>query len=182
MLIAIIGIWLIFIERKKWAISLTSVVVIGFVGYYVTYPNFKANTHAERYEQLINYLEDNYPDKEFAILPKRYGDGYTVGQFDVNDIENPTMGVTLRVDKRGQVRQKGYWSKQEYPTQQELWREIEFLYGDTYTLDKEKAEITKHDEWIDGELTAFQGGNVGAAEGIMDPVEEEAFIENHKGD
>ena len=151
----IIVILLIFRKRKKWAIALTSVVVIGYVGYYVYFPTLKVNTHSERYEKLIDYLGENYPDKEFTILPKNYEEGYTVGQFDVNDIENSRMGVTLHVDKGGKVTQIGTWSNQEYPTQQELWREIEYIYGETYTLNKDISEVTKQDEWINGELTAF---------------------------
>ncbi|MBE4909863.1 hypothetical protein IMZ08_17650 [Bacillus luteolus] len=155
LIVIIIFVWLIFRKRKKWAIALTSVVVIGYVGYYVYYPTLKVNTHEDRYERLVAYLGEYYPDKEFTILPEHYEEGYTVGQFDVNDIKNPTMGVTLRVDKEGKVTQIGTWSNQEYPTQLELWREIEFMYGETYTLNKEISEIIKRDEWIDGELTAF---------------------------
>ena len=147
--------WFIFRKRKKWAIALTSVLVIGYAGYYVYYPTLKVNTHAERYEQVIDYLAENYPDKEFTILPQTYEEGFTVGKFEVNDIETPTIGVTFRVDGEGQMAQIGTWSNQEYPKQQELWRELEYSYGEAYTLDKEIAEITKQDEWIDGERTAF---------------------------
>ena len=151
----ILFVWLIFRKRKKWAIALTSVLVMGYAGYYVYFPALKENTHTERYEKLMDYLAENYPDKAYTVLPKHYEEGYTVGKFEVNDSETPMMGVTFRVDEEGQVTQNGSWSKQEYPKQQELWREIEYSYGEPYTLDKEIAEITKQDEWIDGELTAF---------------------------
>ncbi|MBM6617176.1 hypothetical protein [Bacillus suaedaesalsae] len=154
-LIVIMFIWLIFRNRKKWGIVLTIVLVIGYVGYYVCYPTIKVNTHTKRYEQLIDYLTEKYPDKEFTILPKHYEEGHRVGQFDVNDIETPTIGVTFRIDEERQVTQIGTWSNREDPAQQELWREIEFIYGDPYSLDKEFAEIIKQDVWIDGELTAF---------------------------
>ncbi|WP_252503995.1 hypothetical protein [Sporosarcina sp. Marseille-Q4943] len=151
----ILVIWLVFRRRKKLAIVLTSVLVIGYAGYYAYYPTLKVNTHEKRYEQLIDYLERDYPNKEFTIVPKKYEEGYTVGQFAVNDRQTPKTGMTLRVNKKGQVTQIGTWSKQEYPKQQDLWQEIEFMYGEPYTLDKEKIEITKQDEWIDGKLTAF---------------------------
>jgi hypothetical protein len=154
-LVVIMFVWLIFRKRKKWAIALTSMLVIGYVGYYVYYPNLKVNMHAERYEQVINYLAETYPDKEFNILPKHYQEGDGVGVFAINDIKTLPMGVTLRVDEEGRVTQIGTWSNQEYPTQQELWREIAFIYGESYSLDKDIAEITKQDVWIDGELTAF---------------------------
>ncbi|QOR64874.1 tripartite tricarboxylate transporter TctB family protein [Cytobacillus suaedae] len=154
-IVVIMFVWLLFRKRKKWAIALTSAVVMGYLGYYVYYPTLKVNTHEDRYERLVAYLGEYYPDREFTILPEHYEDGYTVGQFEVNNIKNPTMGVTLRVDKEGKVTQIGTWSNQEYPTQHELWQEIEFLYGETYTLNKEISEIIKRDEWIEGELTAF---------------------------
>lgn len=153
--VVIMLIWIIFRKRKKWATALTSVFVIGYVGYYLYFPILKVNTHAERYEQVVSYLEENYPNKEFTILPKHYEEGYRVGEFQINDIETPTVGVTLRVDEKGKVTQISSWSNQEFPTQQELWREVAFIYGENYSLDKEIAEITKQDQWIDGELTAF---------------------------
>lgn len=154
-LVAILFVSFIFRGRKKWAIVITTVLVIGFVGYYLYYPSLKVKTHTERYEQVMDYLAKKYPNKKFTISPKHYEEGYTVGEFMVNDIKIPQMGVTLSVDKEGQVTQTSTWSTQDYPTQQELWREIPFSYGGTYTLDKELAEITKLDEWINGELTAF---------------------------
>ena len=152
---AIMFIWLIFRKRKKVAIVFTSMMVIGFVSYYAYYPTLKVNKHAKLYEQVILYLTEKYPDKMFAISPEQYELGYTVGDFNVNDIETPKIGVTLRVDKEGQVVQTGWWSNSNHPTQQELWREIEFNYDGPYTLDKGIADITKEDEWIEDELTAF---------------------------
>lgn len=154
-LAAIMIVWLIFRKRKKWAITLTSMFVIGYFAYYIYSPTLKENSHKERYEQVIDYLAKNYPNKHFNIEPKYYEEGYRIGEFQVNDVKTPTMGVTFRVGEEGQVTQVSNWSKNEYPTQQELWREIEFIYGETYTLDKEISKITKQDEWIDGELTAF---------------------------
>ncbi|KAA0549548.1 hypothetical protein FZW96_06510 [Bacillus sp. BGMRC 2118] len=152
-LIVIMLIWLILRKRKKWGIVLSSVLVIWYVGYYLYYPTLKGNTHAERYEHIVDYLVKKYPDREFTIKPKHYEEGYTVGQFDVYDIETPTIGVTLSIDKKRQVSQIGTWSNREYPTQKELWREVEFING--YSLNEERSVITKQDEWFDGELTAF---------------------------
>ncbi|WP_153732769.1 hypothetical protein [Sporosarcina obsidiansis] len=147
--------WLILRKRKKLAITLTGLLVIGYVGSYLYYPTLKTNTHANRYEQVIEYLSETYPNREFQISPKHYENGISVGEFDVNDRNTPTMGVTLRVDKKGQVTQTATWSNRGYPTQQELWREVEFIHGDPYSLDKENAHITKDDVWIKGELTVF---------------------------
>jgi hypothetical protein len=98
-LAVIMFIWLIFRKQKKWAIALTSVLVISYAGYYIHYPTLKVSMHAERYEQVMDYLAVNYPDKEYTILPKHYEEGYTVGNFQVNDIETPTSGVTFRVNE-----------------------------------------------------------------------------------
>ena len=154
-LIIILIVWWIFRKRKKWAVGLTFLLVIGFIAYFLYYPTLKVNTHGERYEQVVAYLAKDYPNKEFHIEPKFYEEGYSVGEFRVNDVKLPTMGVTLRVGGNGEVTQLSTWSKNEYPTQRELWREIEFFHGDTYSLDKEIAKIMKHDEWFDGELTVF---------------------------
>ncbi|WP_438311708.1 hypothetical protein [Sporosarcina sp. FA9] len=153
--IAIIILWFIFRKRRKLVIALTSMLVLGYIGYFLYYPTLKINTHTKGYGIVIEYLDMNYPDKEFTISPQHYEAGYTVGDFQVNDIETPTIGVTLRVDKEKKVMQIGTWSNLEYPTQQELWREIESIYGEANTLDKDIAEISKKDEWFDGELTAF---------------------------
>ncbi len=146
---------IIFRKRKKWAIALTSVLVVGYIGYVAYYPYLKVSIHAEKYEQVSEYLATTYPDREFMIIPGQYETGYTVGRFDVNDKETPDAGVTLYVDKNGQVQQTGSWTTGEFPTQQELWRGLEFDYGESYTLDRDNIEITKQDEWMDGELTVF---------------------------
>lgn len=152
---AIVLIWFIFRKRKKTAVIFTSVIVIGFASYYAYYPTLKTNTHAKRYEQVVQYLAEKYPNRMFTIVPKQYEVGNTVGDFHVNDRETPKIGVTLRVDKEGQVTQTNWWSGSDHPTQQELWREIKFSYDGPYSLDKKIKDIKKKDEWINGELTAF---------------------------
>ena len=151
--------WVIFRKRKKWAIVLTAVLVVGYTGFYLYFPTLKVNMHAKRYEQVIQYLAENYPNQEFTIIPEHFEEGYRVGQFRVNDRKTPMVGVTLRVDKKGQVTQGGtwggVWTNREYPSQRELWQELEYTFRDDYTLDMEIAEVTKQDEWIDGSLTVF---------------------------
>lgn len=154
-LFSTIVICFLFRKRKKIAVSISIAFVLGFAGYYMYYPTIKVNTHAERYQQIQAYLEETYPDKQFAISPQHYEPGYTVGDFVINDMKTPSMGVTLRVKKDGHISQIATWSNADYPTQQELWRVIEFHYGETYSLDKEVGEFIKKDHWSDGELTAF---------------------------
>ncbi|WKA60376.1 hypothetical protein QWY16_09805 [Planococcus shenhongbingii] len=152
---AIVFIWLILRKRKRWALLLTSILVLGFVGYYLYFPVLKINEHEERYGILVDHLSKHYPENEFDIVPERYEQGYSVGSFEVNKIESPLFGVTLYVDQSGEVSQPSTWTKQEYPAQQDLWKELEFSYGEEYSLEKDLPVITKQDEWIDGELTAF---------------------------
>lgn len=85
-LVAIIIILFLFRKRKKIAIGISLAFVIGFVSYYMYYPTIKVNTHAERYQQIQAYLDETYPDKKFAISPQHYEPGYTVGDFQINDI------------------------------------------------------------------------------------------------
>lgn len=156
LLIIIIAIaWFVFRKRKKWAVAVTAVLVIGYVGYYAYYPTMKTNAHAAKYEQLVEYLETKYPGQQFTIRPEHYEAGVTVGTFDINGAETPDMGVTLRVDDEGEVRQISTWTGGGYPEQRDLWKDLEFHYGGDYTFDREEVEITKQDEWIDGELTVF---------------------------
>ena len=147
--------WVIFRKKKKWAIVLSAVLVVGYAGYYLYFPTLKVNTHAKRYEQVIQYLAENHPNQEFTVIPEHFEEGYRVGQFTVNDRQTSEIGVTLRVDKKGQVTQVGTWTKRDYPKQQELWQELELMFRESYTLDKEIAKVTKQDVRIDGELTVF---------------------------
>ena len=103
---------------------LTSILVLGFIGYVLYFPTLKTNKHSEAYGIVSDYLDKNYPNRVFTVVPEHYEAGFTVGDFDVNDIVTPTIGVTLRVDK-DEVTEIGTWSNLEYPTQQELWREIQ---------------------------------------------------------
>lgn len=152
--IAIAIFWFIFRKKRRVAIALTSILVLGFIGYVLYFPALKTKKHSEAYGIVSDYLDENYPDRVFTIRQEHYEAGLTVGNFDVNDIETPTIGVTLRVIG-DEVTEIGTWSNLEYPTQHELWRELQSYYESPYSLNKALAEITKIDEWINGELTAF---------------------------
>lgn len=163
--IVLLVIWFIFRKRKKVAIVLTCVVVISYIGYYLYFPTLKEQEHAKKYEQVQTYLAATYPEQLFTVQSKKYEPGVIVGDFDVNRVETPHIGVTLRVGDDGSVSQVSTWEDMDYPSQQELWREIEhrqILTGNTVAelegamLDKEKMiEVLLRDQWIDGELTVF---------------------------
>lgn len=148
-------IWFVFRKRKKWAVAITALFLLGYIGYYVYYPVLKASQHAEKYDQITEYLLSNYPQREFNVQPENLESGGDIGMFNVNDKETPDMGVTLYVEDNGQASQMSNWINSDIPQQTEIWRELKFYYGGNYTLDRNDFEITKQDEWIDKELTVF---------------------------
>lgn len=148
-------VWVLFRNRKKWAMVLTCLLVVGYVGYFAYYPYLQVSIHAEKYDQVSEYLKTNYPNRTFTVIPEQYKAGDTVGVFYINDKETPDIGVILHVDDNDEIEQIGNWTDGAFPTQQELWQELEFSYGKTYTLDSDNIEIKKQDEWIEGELTVF---------------------------
>jgi hypothetical protein len=154
-LIGIAIAWFIFRKRKSWAIAVTAVLLIGYIGYYVSYPIFKAHEHAEKYEQLTDYLASTYPDRQFTVVSERYEPGVSVGTFDVLESGVQDIGVTLLVHDNGRVYQISSWKNSDFPQQQDLWQELIFDYGGSYTLARGAIDITKQDEWIDGRLTVF---------------------------
>ncbi|MFJ7732625.1 hypothetical protein ACIQXF_12090 [Lysinibacillus sp. NPDC097231] len=156
LLIIILLITFIFRKRKKSVLAIIIVLIIGYISYIAYYPTLKIKTHAERYIQLETYLKQTYPNQQFSITPEHFEDGYTVGQFSVNAMETPQIGVDLRVDKHGKVKQVSTWSNEEYPTQENLWRVLKFHLFEEYTLDKNIPVITKKDFWFNGDgLTVF---------------------------
>jgi len=146
---------LIFRRTKKIGIVLFAVIIFGYGGYYVYFQTHKESQHENRYEQIDLYLKEQYLDRTFTIRLNHYEKGQVVGEFYVNDIETPEIGVTLYIDKEGIITQTSWWSKDENLTQQEIWRTIKLQHIDAYTLDSEIPTITKEDEWINDEITAF---------------------------
>ena len=153
--IIILSIFFILRKRKKLAVALTFPLIIGYFGYYIFFPTIQENTHEKRYQQLITYLNTTYPEKHLVIYPQHFESGVNVGEFQVHQLDTPEIGVTLRVQKDGSVSQLATWTNSTYPTQQELWRELQTNFLGNYTLDKEIPEIKKMDTWIDDELTVF---------------------------
>ena len=153
--IVILLIFVILRKRKKLAIALIIPLMLGYVAYYISFPNSQENTHTKRYQQLEDYLGITYPEKHFVVSPQQFESGVNVGEFQVHQLDTPEIGVTLRVQKDGSVSQLATWTNSTYPTQQELWRELQINFLGDYTLDKEIPEIKKMDTWIDGELTVF---------------------------
>lgn len=147
--------WFIFNKRKKWALGLIILFFIAYISFYFYFPTLKVKQHEKRYEVLVNYLADNYPDQQFHIEPKHYESGYQVGTFTIYDFKTPNIGVTLRVDCNDHVEQISSWTNDDYPSQQSLWQEVEFLYFKDYALEQEVATVINHDMFIDDELTVF---------------------------
>lgn len=155
LLLIIVLIGFLLRKRRKVFIGFTVIVLISFISFYFYYPTLKKNTHAKRYEQIVEYLKDEYPNRKFSVIPEVYEEGYSVGQFDVNDVSSPNIGVTLRVNNGGQVVHTGSWSKYEDLAQDELYRSLEADYYLSYNLDQQIKDISKVDEIIEGSLTIF---------------------------
>ncbi|HSJ38143.1 MAG TPA: hypothetical protein VK945_07995 [Planococcus sp. (in: firmicutes)] len=155
LLIIIAVAWFVFRKRKKWAMAVTAFLIIGYIGYYAYFPTLQENIHEAKYEQVTEYLATKYPEREFTVEPEHFEEGYYVGFFDVNDHETPEFGVTLGVKNNGEVFQTSSWDATGILAQQNLWKTLYYSYHDDYSLDSKKIEITKKDEWIDGELTVF---------------------------
>ena len=152
----IIGIlFFIFRKRLKIPIIFTLICTVGFVSYYLAYPTIKVKTHVERYELLIDYLEEQYPGQQFDVYAEQYEDGMNVGEFMVNKLSTPLMGVTLRVQKDGNVQEIGLWDKSGYPMNENVWKDLSFSYLENYQLGVKEKPLQKVDELFDEELAVF---------------------------
>ena len=61
--IAITILWFIFRKKRRVGIALTSILVLGFIGYVLYFPTLKTNKHSEAYEIVSDYLDKNYPNR-----------------------------------------------------------------------------------------------------------------------
>lgn len=140
-------------NHKKWALLVIAVVAVSYISWYIYYPTYREGTHAARYEQLLSYLEETYPNEQFIIEPEVYEPGYQVGEFSVRRADTERAGVTMRVGKGGNVAQTSYWTNDGYPTQETLWQTIATTAP--YSLDHQLPHVEKKDSWVDGEWTVF---------------------------
>ncbi|MER2108946.1 MAG: hypothetical protein ABS949_18630 [Solibacillus sp.] len=146
--------WFLLRKREKWAWIVTGVVIVFYIGWYLYYPTYREVTHEKRYEQLLVYLEETYPQQQFIIEPEVYEPGYQVGEFSVHRKDTTLAGVMLRVGEDGDVAQTSYWTKGDYPVQDGLWQTITTSYQ-SYSLEQQLPSVEKKGEWIDGKWTVF---------------------------
>nr|WP_156129524.1 hypothetical protein [Jeotgalibacillus malaysiensis] len=151
----IIVTWVVFKKKKRMAISISVLLAAGLAASYFYYPVYKANEHAKRHEVMMNYLRENYPGETFNVSREVYEPGVIVGSFDIAYADTPEIGVTMQVERDGQVFQRSTWTDDSTPEQEELWQDLLFFYGEEYTLDKQLPELKKVDQYIDGKLTVF---------------------------
>lgn len=154
-LLFVIVTWFIFKKKKRIAISISVLLVTGFAAVYFYFPVYKAHEHADRFDVMMTYLGENYPGETFNVRREVYEPGVIVGEFDIAYTDTPEIGVTMQVERDGQVFQRSTWTDDSTPGQEELWRELPFFYGDEYTLGKQLPELKKVDQYIDGKLTVF---------------------------
>lgn len=147
--------WVIFKRRKRFALSISILLVTGLTAGYFYYPFYKEHEHARRYSEMMAYLGETYPEKNFSVNPEVYEAGVSVGRFDIAHTDTPEMGVTMQVARDGQISQTGTWTDGKPREQEELWREIRLIRGAEYGLETQLPEVKKVDQFIDGALTVF---------------------------
>lgn len=152
-LVVLLFLWFIFKKRKRLLVVFTFLLVLFYTSFYFLYPTIKVNIHAKRYEQLTEYLTKKYPNRTFTVVPKDYEEGYTVGEFHVNDVNTPRIGVTLRVNNRSDILQTSSWLKERgHYEQTKLYQDVMYHSFTDYTLDDTLPVVEKIDEWIKDEL------------------------------
>ncbi|MER2107118.1 MAG: hypothetical protein ABS949_09275 [Solibacillus sp.] len=111
-LIVILVTTLIFRKRKKVARIIVSSIVIGYIVFFTFYPTIRSEIHAQRYDQLVEYLQRTYPNEEFEVRSRNYDEVIQLGDFQVNNTSTPNRGVTYRVEKNGDIFQlSGSWQR-----------------------------------------------------------------------
>ena len=103
---------IIFRKRKKSARIIVGVIVGGYVIFFAMYPSIRSYMHAQRYDELEEYLQNIYPTEEFNIESRDYNNVIQFGDFEVSNKNTPNKGVTYRVKKGGEIIQlDGSWQK-----------------------------------------------------------------------
>lgn len=88
-------------------------IIIGsYIIFFTIYPTIRSNIHAQRYDELEEYLKNTYPNEEFHIEYRDYKYVIQLGDFDVSNRSTPNRGVTYRVKTGGEIIQmNGSWQK-----------------------------------------------------------------------
>lgn len=103
---------IIFRKRKKASQMIVGVIVGGYVIFFALYPSIRSYMHAQRYDELEEYLQNTYSTEEFNIESRDYDNVIQFGDFDVSNKNTPNRGVTYRVKKGGEIIQlDGSWQK-----------------------------------------------------------------------
>lgn len=142
-------------KNKKLAMIVAAPFAVLYVGYYLYYPTLQENIHSARFEQLQAYLQATYPEEQFTIYPRELELGVEAGNFMVNNVNTPALGVDYRVKKDGSVVQISTWTNTNFPTEQNLWETVQYNHKGSYTLDDELPVIEKKDSWTEDDLTVF---------------------------
>lgn len=93
----------IFRKRKKIARIISGLMVLGYISFFALYPTIRSDIHAQRYDQLVEHLQQTYPNEEFEVHSRNYDEVIQLGDFDVNNKSTPNKGVTYRVEKNGDI-------------------------------------------------------------------------------
>ena len=111
-LIAVVITLIIFRKRRKMARIIVSIIVGSYIVFFAIYPTIRSNIHAQRYDELEEYLQNTYPTEEFYIESRDYDNVIQLGDFYVSNKSTPNRGVVYRVKKGGEIIQlEGSWQK-----------------------------------------------------------------------
>ena len=109
-LILAIIILIIFRKRKKVARIIISIMVISYFIFFAIYPSIRTSMHAQRHDELAEYLHNTYPTEKFYIESRDYTTVIQFGDFYVSNKDTPNKGVVYRVKKGGKIIQlDGTW-------------------------------------------------------------------------
>lgn len=114
-LFIVVAVTLIILRKRKKASRIFVVIIlVGYGIFFALYPSIRSTMHAQRYDQLEQYLQNTYPNEQFTIEFREYKKVIQFGDFDVSNKNTPNKGVTYRVKKGGEIIQLDS-SWQKYP-------------------------------------------------------------------
>lgn len=153
MLVVIVIVALVFRKRKKIALIISVLLLIGYGIYFFAFPSIQASKHQKSYVVLSDYLQKQYPTQQFDVIPEEYEVGIAAGDFYINDVRTPNRGVSLRVNNN-EVVQIATWSN-PVEKQEDVWQDLLLHYKEIYQLGQPIDQIQKLAYYEDGRFTVF---------------------------
>lgn len=112
-------VWFIFWRKKKIALTVTIFSVVAFTLFFALQPYYIQQQHAKRYEIVVDYLHEQYPEYKFDISPKILKEGDTPYEYQVVANDYKYRNEYYRVDQNGLV-MFSHYSTLNYGKEEEL--------------------------------------------------------------